>query len=83
MSKVITLSLRDEVEKELRRLAIQKYGGVKGSMAKVVSEAVHELKKKETIDPGYAKFLQVMREVKGKGYGGLIKYKSRDELHER
>ncbi len=83
MSKVITLSLKDDVEKELRRLAVQKFGGGKGSMSKVVAEAVDELKKKETIDPGYAKFLQVMKEIEGKGYGGLKKYKSRSELYER
>lgn len=82
-SKVITLSLKEEVEKSLRRLAIQKYGRTKGNLAKVVSEGIKELEKKEKIDPGYAKFLEVMKKIEGKGYGGLRKYKSREELHER
>ena len=81
-SKVITISLKEDVEKELRRLAVQKYGRTKGSLAKVVEEGVREVAKKETIDPGYAKFLEVMKKIKGKGYGGLKKYK-REELYER
>lgn len=81
-SKVITISLKEDVEKDLRRLAVQKYGKTKGSLAKVVTEAVQELKKRETMDPGSALILEVMEKIKGKGYGGLKKYK-REELYER
>ena len=82
MSKVITLSLKDDVEKELRRLAIQKYGKRKGYLSKAVTVAVKEWAKTETIDPGSAKILKIMEEVRKKGYGGLMKYK-REELYDR
>ena len=37
---VITVKLKDDVEKKLRELAYRKYGGGKGSMAKVIEEAI-------------------------------------------
>jgi hypothetical protein len=85
-SKTITLSLKEEVEKELRRLALQKFGRTKGNLAKVVTEGIMEVKKKqakkETVDPVYLKFSEFMKKIEGKGYGGLKKYK-REELYER
>ncbi len=79
----MTISLKEEVERELRKLALQKYGRTKGALAKVITEGVRELEKKEKIDSGSMKILEIIKKIEGKGYGGLIKYKSRDELHER
>ena len=70
-SKVITISLKEEVEKELRRLAIQKYGRTKGALSKTITKFVQEGAKKEEIDPGYAKFLEVMKKIKGVDDTGL------------
>jgi hypothetical protein len=81
-SRVITISLKEEVEKELRKLAMQKYSRKKGALAKIVEEGVLEVAKKEKMDPGSARILAIMKELEGKGYGGLKKYK-REELYER
>lgn len=81
-SKVITISLKEEVDRELRRLAVQKYGRGKGSLAKVVEEGVKEVAKKTKQDPFEEIFLKVMKEVEKKKIGGLMKYK-REELYER
>ncbi len=83
VSRPITLSLKEDVERELRRLALQKYGRSKGALAKVVEEGVREVAKNNTkVDRGWDKIFAVMKEIEGKGYGGLKKYK-REELYDR
>ncbi|MGQ4892503.1 MAG: hypothetical protein ACP6IP_08450 [Candidatus Njordarchaeia archaeon] len=40
---VITIKLRDDVEKKLREIAYLKYGGVKGSLSKVIEDGLNKL----------------------------------------
>ena len=79
---IITLSLKDEVEKELRRLAAQKYGKSKGSLSKIVEEGLIEVSKKTKPETFADVFLRTMKEVDRKKYGGLMKHK-REDLYER
>ena len=40
--KKITLSLTDKTEKELRRIATERYGGMKGALSLIVEQALQE-----------------------------------------
>ena len=79
-SKVITVSIREDAEKKLRQIAAVRYGKMKGYLGKALTEAVEVwAKKKEEVDVN-ARALAMLR----KGFKmGKIKWKSRDELHER
>lgn len=80
-SKVITLSLREDVERKLRTMAMAKYGKRKGYISKFLTETVEELSSKKRISQADAKLLEFL--VKGPFGRGYIRYKSRDEIHER
>ncbi len=76
----ITISLKDETEKELRRLAMIKYQMKKGAMAKIITEALEEWTKQKEDEKIIKKSLSLLE----KGFNmGKIKYKERAELHER
>lgn len=74
----VMISLDDEHEALLRKLAQEKHGGKKGSLSSVVSEALEEAK--ETGDEIFRKeFVDFLRTgIKGK----YRMYRSRDELYE-
>ena len=40
---IITVKIRDDVEKKLRKLALSRYGGVKGSLSRVIEEGIMKL----------------------------------------
>lgn len=65
---VITIKLSDYVEKLLREAAFEKYGGVKGSLSRIIEEALLEWlsKRKES-----ARIYRVM-------LGGKVLIESRD-----
>jgi len=69
---VITVKLSDRVEKLLREAAFRKYGGVKGSLSKIIEEALLEWlsKRKES-----ARVYRVIFEGKV-----LIESRSLDEI---
>jgi len=79
-AKTITINIREDVEKKLRQIAAARYGKRKGYLGKAVTEAVEEwARKKEETDVN-ARALAMLK----KGFKmGKIKWKSRDELHER
>lgn len=80
-SKVITLSLKEDVEKKLRELAISRYGKRKGFISKFLTETIEDLSSKQKMSKSDARIMEIIE--KGPFGRGLIKYKSRDELHER
>ena len=76
----ITLSLEDKQEEKLRRIAKHKYGGKKGSMSKVVGEAIAKLEEDEKRERAKQSLLRKL----STGFEmGKILYKNRAELHER
>lgn len=79
-SKSITLSLREDIEKKLRTMAMAKYGKRKGFISKFLTDAVEDLSSKQIMSEADLKFLELLRTgIRG---GGLKKYK-REELYER
>ena len=46
---IITVKLRDDVEKLLRELAYSKYGGAKGSLSRVIEEGILKLAGKKRV----------------------------------
>lgn len=80
-SRTLTISLREDVEKKLREMAVQKYGRRKGFISKFVTDAVEEISFRRSLLGPDAFILDVLK--RGIKTGGLIKYKSRDELYER
>ena len=76
---VITISLNDEIEKVLRRLAIARFTKRKGYLAMAISEALQDwaLKSEEKSIEEASKLLE-----EGIDMGGLIS-KKREELHKR
>jgi len=77
---VITISLNDQTEKELRKLAKAKYSMKKGAMAKVITEALEKWKKQKEDEIIIKESLELLK----KGFDmGKITYKNRAELHER
>jgi hypothetical protein len=72
----VMISLDDEHEALLRRLAREKHSGKKGSLSNVVSQA---LDKEREPSPSIADFLDFLRRgVKGK----YKMYSKRDELYD-
>jgi len=74
----VMISLDDEDEELLRKLAQEKYSGKKGSLSEIVQEALHKLKgrdrEKETDE-----FIEMLR----KGLKFKYKmYKSRNEIYD-
>ena len=74
----ITISLEDADEAKLRRFAREKYGGKKGSLAKIVSEG---LEKMENESEKAIRSLKAKME-KGFNSGGIL-IKHRSELYDR
>lgn len=74
---VITVSVRDDVEKKFRRAAAAIYGKGKGSLGKAITEALEEWSDKKTDVERALKLLEQGFEM------GRITYKKRAELHER
>ena len=76
----ITVSLAESAEKKLRELANEKYGGKKGSMAKVIEEAVEKLSGEKGVDSAAQRQAQWMK----KGFElGKINFAHRAELYGR
>ncbi len=80
-SRTLTLSLREDIEKKLREMAMQKYGRKKGFISRFVTDAIEEISFRRSLLGPDAFILEVLK--RGIKTGGLVKYKSRDELHER
>ena len=76
---VITISLNDETEKELRNLAKAHYAMKKGAMAKIITEAIKEWKEEQEQEK--IKKEALARLEKGYNMGKFTA--TREELHER
>ncbi|MBI4053072.1 MAG: hypothetical protein HY394_03480 [Candidatus Diapherotrites archaeon] len=76
----ITVSLDESAEKKLRELADEKYDGRKGSMAKVIAEAVEMLSAENDAKSAAQRQAQWMK----KGFKlGKINFSHRAELYGR
>ena len=75
----ITIVVKDEVEEKFRERAMQKFGKKKGVLGKAATQALDRWAESEK-DNAVEETLKMLK--KGFDMGGL-KYKSRDELHER
>lgn len=76
----ITVNVKDEVEKEFRKVASIVHGEKKGYLGKAIAEAMQrwiDEKKQEEIAERELKLLE-----KGFNFGKKL-YEARDELHER
>ena len=76
------LSLNDEDEALLRRLAREKYHSKKGALSGVVSEAVHELAGKDRRINSARRLIEKMRRGFDLGLGSKRVYESRGELYD-
>lgn len=75
----VLISLDEEHEALLRKLAQEKYASKKGSLSKVVSEALDELELKKKRKRAKSHFIQEME----KGYNiGFKGYKKRSEIYD-
>ena len=76
----ITVSLEEEDEHKLRRLAQEKYQGKKGSLAKVISEGLGRMEAESKREQALKKLFARME----KGYAlGIKRIKHRSELYDR
>jgi hypothetical protein len=76
----ITVNVKDEVEKEFRRVASIAHGSEKGYLGKAITEAMQrwiDEKRQKEIAERELKLLE-----KGFSFGRKL-YETRDELHER
>jgi hypothetical protein len=80
MTKTITLNIDEDVNKEFRKIVIQKYGVKKGSLSRAVEDAFKLLI--QNINSNNADIDLQNKINNGYNLGGLL-YKNRDELHER
>jgi len=79
-TKIITVSVGEDVEERFRKIASATYGKRKGYLGKALTEAMIEWEnKKKEVDVN-ARALEMLR--KGFDLGGIT-YKKRAELHER
>ena len=76
----LTVKLEDVDEKLVRELAIEKYGGKKGSIGKVLSDSISLLKKESQRELAKKRVFEGMN--KGYHFGKKL-YKTRDDLHDR
>ncbi len=76
----LTVALEEKDELKLRRLAKNKYGGRKGSLSKVISEALSKLEEDPRRERAVKSLIQKMEE--GRHMGKLL-YKHRSELYDR
>ncbi|MGI0078583.1 MAG: hypothetical protein ACRECH_03070 [Nitrososphaerales archaeon] len=79
-TKIITVSVDVEVEQKFRRTAKAVHGRKKGYLGKAVTEAMERWTKEREQRDTVAAALNLLDE--GVDLGG-VKYKRRDELHER
>ncbi len=77
----VLLSLGAEDEALLRRLAREKFEGKKGALSEVVSEAVHELARKDARMKSAKSLIEKARRGFDLGLGKRKVYESRDELY--
>ena len=77
----VYVSLDEEHEVLLRRLAQEKYGGKKGSISDVIQEALNELKEKERKSRARKQFLETIDKGINLGFKGNA-YESRDEIYD-
>ena len=75
----IVLSLSEEKDKELRRLAIEKYGGKKGALSKVVEEGIELVKSQKQKTRAEKNFWEMVNNAKDLGIGKF----TREEANER
>lgn len=75
----ITVVVEDEVEEKFRERAMQKFGKRKGCLGKAVTQAMSNWAESEG-DNATEETLKMLKE----GFDmGRLKFKSREELHER
>ena len=75
----VTLNVKDKVEEKFRKATELKFGKRKGSLGKAATVALEQWADRET-KGNETKMLELLE----KGFKmGKLKYKSRDELHER
>ena len=63
----IVLSLSEEKEKELRQLAMEKYGGRKGALSKVVEDAITLVKENFDQKDADKEFEEMIKNAKNLG----------------
>jgi hypothetical protein len=78
MGKII-ISLSNEKEKELRKLAMDKYNGQKGSLSKIVDEAIDLVKNQDQQSKADKDFWNMVNNAKNLKIGKF----TRDEANER
>jgi len=76
----VIIALNEEDEKLMRSLAKRKFGGKKGSLSKVVSEALHKYSEEDEWEKERRKFIDVLG--KGVNLGGYKMYKNRSEIYD-
>ncbi len=75
----ITINVKNETEKKFRKIAGARYGKRKGALGEAVTEAL-DLWTRTNSKKSVIKAMELLE----KGIDmGKLKYKSRDELHER
>lgn len=79
-TKIMTVSVDASVEKRFRKVAIATHGKKKGYLGRAITEAMDEWTKDKEHSDSVAAALRLLDQ--GFDLGG-IKYKGRDELHER
>ncbi|MBS3098957.1 hypothetical protein J4462_01985 [Candidatus Pacearchaeota archaeon] len=76
---VITISINDRIERELRRLAVTRFSKSRGHLKKAITEAVEEWAEKRKEDV-VTRSLELLE--KGIKMGGMIS-KNRGDWHRR
>lgn len=79
----VMISLDEEHEVLLRRLAKERHGGGKGSISAIVEEGVDELAKQEKRERLLKRVVARMKKGFPMGFGNRKIYEYRDELYER
>ncbi len=79
-TKTITVSINAEVEQKFRRTAKAVHGKKKGYLGKALTEAMEKWTEEKQETDAVAATLSLLD--RGMDLGG-VKYKHRDELHER
>ncbi len=79
-TKTITVSINAEVEQKFRRTAKAVHGKKKGYLGKALTEAMEKWTEEKQETDAVAATLSLLDQ--GMDLGG-VKYKHRDELHER
>ena len=76
---VVTISVNDDVEEKLRRIALARFGKNKGHLSKAITEAVKDWAEKED-NEAVEKGLELLK--KGFKLGGIVN-KNRADWHRR